>query len=81
MLNKKPNELEFPFHVFSNEEQTQDEDLSFSYHVLINSDKNIAVAMCNDISCSMCEFSCKQGKNRQEVLIEYAKKNFPEMMI
>ena len=80
MLDKKPSELEFPFHVYSNLEQV-DEDLSFSYHVLINNDKNIAVAMCNDIPCSICEFSCKEGKNRQEVLIEYAKKNFPEMMI
>lgn len=81
MLDKKPSELEFPFYVYSSSEQVDEDDLSFSYHVLINNDKNIAAAMCNDISCSICEFSCKEGKNRQEVLIEYAKKNFPEMMI
>ena len=79
MLDKSPDELEFLFHIFSHTDQMEDKDLSFSYHILFVND--MTIPMCNDIPCSICEFSCKQGENRASVLTEYAKKYFPEMLI
>lgn len=71
--------LNYPFHVVSNSAHLMDIDTSFSYHVLLTEDK--AYAMCNDIPCSVCQFSCKNGTNRNKILVEFAKVNFPEMRI
>jgi len=97
MLDKKPHELEFPFHVVVTEKQLAEIDTTFSYHVLLAEKEisvdidendepikeyhNVAYAMCNDIPCQICPFSCKEGKDRNKILSEYAKKHFPEMVI
>jgi hypothetical protein len=74
-----PDELPFPFHVVSNTAHLQDIDTSFSYQVHINNDESSA--LCNDIPCSVCLFSCKEGADRYKVLTDYAKEHFPEFLI
>jgi len=80
---KPPNKLDYPFHVFTKAEQLVDEDLTFSYHVLVTSteDNTTYSAMCNDIPCQICEFSCKNGEDRQNILISYVKAHYPELEI
>lgn len=73
------DDLPFPFYVVSNTADLDTMDLSFAYHAFIRDGK--ARAMCNDISCQVCPFTCKQGENRQEVLLDFAKSQFPEMLI
>lgn len=73
------DDLPYPFFVVATPEQLASYDLTFAYHVLLGETKTRA--MCNDIGCQLCPFSCKDGENRQEVLIAFAKANFPEMLI
>lgn len=72
-------DLEYPFFVVATPAQLENYDLTFAYHVLISDNKNRA--MCSDIPCQLCQFSCKDGVNRQEVLIAFAKAEFPEHLI
>lgn len=73
------DDLDYSFYVVSNTKQLEDIDTSFSYHVLIQDDT--VIAMCNDIPCRICKFDCKQGKNRNKILGDFALENFPEMRI
>lgn len=73
------SDLKYPFYGFPHSDAMKDTDLSFAYHVVI--DDGFARAMCNSIPCQICQFSCKEGKDRQQVLLEFAKANFPELMI
>lgn len=73
-----PEHLDFPFHTFSFT-VPEDIDLSFSYHVIFNDESSRG--LCNDIPCNCCPFTCKEGKGRQEQLIEFARKHYPEHQI
>lgn len=73
-----PDDLGFPFYAFSYN-IPPDADLSFSYHVVFH-DTNTR-GMCNDIPCSICAFTCKDGINRQQELIDFARKFYPEHQI
>ena len=73
------DDLPFPFHAASDASVFADMDLSFSYHAHIQDGK--VRALCNDISCTVCPFSCKDGKDRQAVLAEFAISQFPELLI
>lgn len=72
-------DLKYPFFVVAVPEQLKNYDLTFAYHVLLSDDRNRA--MCSDIPCQLCQFSCKDGTNRQEVLTLFAKSEFPEFAI
>lgn len=72
-------DLDYPFHVVSNTDALQDIDTSFSYQAYIQDNK--ARAMCNDIPCQDCPFTCKLGEDRQDVLLAFVKENFPEFQI
>lgn len=74
----EPSHLDFPFHVFSYK-IPDNFDLSFSYHVVTHNES--ARGVCNDIPCNCCPFTCKDGIGRQEQLLAYAKKYFPEHQI
>lgn len=73
------DDLDYPFYCVSSAEQLNEIDTSFAYHVLI-SDKKVR-ALCSDIPCVSCPFTCKQAENRQETLIAFARQEFPEMCI
>lgn len=75
------SDLKYPFYGFPHSDAMKNTDLSFAYHVVI--DDGFARAMCNDIVCDdkYCPFSCKEGKDRQQILLEFAKTNLPELMI
>lgn len=72
-------DLPFPFHCVTNTAHLQAIDTTFSYQVWMNDGS--ARAICNDISCKMCPFPCKEGENRQEVLISFAQDQFPKFMV
>ncbi len=73
-----PEHLDYPFYVFSHV-VPDNIDLSFSYHVVFFD--NTARALCNDIFCNDCPFTCKEGSDRQVQLIEFARKYYPEHQI
>lgn len=73
------SDLKYPFYGFPHSDAMKDTDLSFAYHVVI--DDGFARAMCNSIPCQICQFSRKDGKNRQEVLLTFAKEHFLELAI
>ena len=74
-----PADLNYPFHVVANTDALQDIDTSFSYQAYIQGNK--ARAMCNDIPCEDCQFSCKLGEDRQAVLLAFVKEHYPEYLI
>jgi len=74
----EPSDLDYPFYSFSHV-IPEDIDLSFAYHVIFFN--NNARGLCNDICCNDCPFTCKEGNGRQEQLIEFARKYYPEHQI
>lgn len=74
-----PADLPFPFYAFPNTASIGDTPLAFAYHVVINTDVNRAI--CNDIPCTICPFSCKQGHDRTAVLTTFARQHYPELLV
>ena len=73
------DDLQFPFHCVANTDHLLKLDTTFSYSVWLNDDG--ARAICNDIPCQICPFPCKEGKDRQQVLVDFARENFPEFLV
>lgn len=78
-----PTDLDYPFYTFSNSIPDDCEDLSFAYHVIFHElgDVNSITAICNDIPCDCCPFTCKEGVGRHTILTDFARKHFPEHQI
>lgn len=59
----------------------------FHYHLQITFDDDglpkSGKSICNNIPCQMCQFQpdCKDGVNRTPTLFNWAKANFPELLI
>lgn len=73
------DDLGYPFHCVVDSSQLDDLDTTFSYQVIFSPSKTRA--MCNDICCESCAFSCKDAVNRQQVLIDFARREFPEFQL
>jgi len=81
-MNVEPTDLDYPFYAFSFK-VPDDIDVSFAYHALFSekADGPYASAICNDIPCNCCPFTCKEGIDRQAQLLGYARKYYPEHQI
>ena len=76
----------FTFYLTDNQTEP-DIDNPFHYHVQVKLDEEgywkSAKATCQSIPCELCQFqsTCKDGHYLTKTLMDFAKKQFPELQI